>query len=278
MLGMINSVKFSVLMSVYSKENPVFLTQALDSLLNQTLRPAEIVLVKDGLLSKELDDVIDDFTIMNNGLFKIIGLNKNVGLGKALAVGIEYCTNDFIARMDSDDISLPNRFFEQLSYLLDNPDIDVIGSAIEEFNQLPGDLNRFRILPINNEELMKFSKFRNPFNHPTVFFRKEAILKAGSYVHMPFFEDFYLWIRVINKGFRLTNLKQVHLYFRIGNDMIARRHGFKYLLHELNFFNESYKLRNINFGSFIYIILTRIFLRLLPKRILEFIYKKFVRI
>ncbi len=268
---------FSVLISVYWKDNSVFFSEALDSVLTQSLVPSEIVLVKDGPLSKELEFVIEKFVFEYPTIFKIITLVENKGLGNALAIGINACTNELIARMDSDDICFPDRFEKQINHMLKCSKVSVLGTSIREFNIYPNDLNSFRKLPGEFNAIKKFSKFRNPLNHPSVIFRKTDIMAVNSYLDMPFFEDYFLWMRLIEKGYVLENLYEPLLHFRVGNDMIGRRHGYLYLKSELKFLATAKSLGSINFVEYIISILIKTPLRLIPKSILLLVYKIFLR-
>lgn len=270
-------MKFSVLLSVYFKENPVFLEKALESLFKQTLLMDEIVLVKDGVLSCELNTIIDNYVKKYPNLIKVVTLEKNVGLGKALNFGLEYCSNEIVARMDTDDICYPDRFERQIHFLKQNQEISVVGGSIQEFNERIGDLNQIRRLPFTNKELLAFSKYRNPLNHPTVMFKKSHILSVGSYQDMLFFEDYYLWVRLLKKGYMLANIQEPILHFRVGNDMIGRRKGLKYALLEMKFLKKIREIKYISNKEYIISILTKIPLRFFPKKILKLLYKKLLR-
>lgn len=267
---------FSVLLSVYFKETSDHLKSSLHSVLNQTLMPDEIVLVKDGPLTDDLDMTIQIFLQDFPELFKIVELKNNVGLGTALNEGLKVCKNDIIARMDTDDICFVDRFEKQFHYLKDNPDISVIGSNIEEFDDVPGDLNRYRKLPLHHNDLYKFAKYRNPLNHPTVFFRKEHILKVGSYLDMPLFEDYFLWIRLLKEGYQINNLPDPLLHFRVGNDMVGRRQGLGYAQKEFNFLKKAESIGFINKKELLF-SLSKLPVRMLPKKVLEVFYKKVLR-
>ncbi len=230
--------QFSVLLPVYYREKPEYLRLALDSLLNQSLPPTEIVLVKDGPLTPDLDHVICGYADLLP--LKIIALEKNIGLGEALHFGLDHCTYEYVARMDSDDICVRERFEKQAKIFLKNPDLDILGSYLKEFVYEVGDLEVIRRVPLKHEEIFTYTFYRCPFNHPTVMFKKSAVLKAGSYKKMPFFEDYYLWIRMANAGCHFQNTDEVLLNYRIGNNMISRRHGLKYAKHELAFFESCY--------------------------------------
>jgi glycosyltransferase involved in cell wall biosynthesis len=273
----IKSVGFSVLMSVYQKESPIFFRQCLKSLFDQSLLPTEIVLVKDGPLPSELDNIIEEFNSRFPHIFKIISLPKNKGLGNALSIGIVECSNEIIARMDSDDICFPDRFQKQLNYILENPNISVLGCAIKEFNRIPNDLNTYRRLPRKLPEIVSFAKFRNPLNHPTVVFKKADVLAVGSYLDMPLFEDYFLWIRMLRKGFIIENLDSALLHFRMGNDMIGRRHGLFYVKCELNFIRSIKSIGFIDRKQYLISLICKLPLRVLPKVFLKVFYKLILR-
>lgn len=231
--------KFSVLLPVYYKEDPNYFRLALESLKNQTLTASEVVLIKDGPLTKELENVIHEYESLLP--FNVLSLDQNNGLGEALHYGLLNCTYEYVARMDSDDICVRERFEKQAKIFLANPDLDIQGSYLKEFVYEVGDLEDIRRVPLKHEEIYTYTFLRCPFNHPTVMFKKSAVLKAGSYKRMPYFEDYYLWIRMAVAGCKFQNTDEILLNYRIGNNMISRRHGLKYAKHELAFFNSCYK-------------------------------------
>lgn len=264
-------------MSVYVNESPVFLHECLTSILiNQSLFPNEVVIVNDGVISKELKDVIKIFeenfpnTIINSG-YKV-----NRGLGYSLNYGLDLCSNEIVFRMDADDICHKDRFKTQLEIFKKNPDLSIIGSCVEEFNKKPSDLKRYRNVPLNHHDINKKKLFRNPFNHMTVGFLKSEIIKAGGYVEMPGYEDYYLWLRLL-KFAKGKNLKKPMVYMRVGNDMIGRRQGFGFFLKEIRFQYKIYIDKFQNLPSMINNLVFRAIPRLFPKFILEFIYHNFLR-
>jgi glycosyltransferase involved in cell wall biosynthesis len=269
-------MKISVLMSVYYKEKPEYLDKAIKSIIEQMVIPDEIVLIKDGPLTAKLDDVINKYKNDYPSLFKIVSLKKNMGLGLALREGLKYCSHDIIARMDSDDICYTDRFEKQLKFLSENPDVAIIGSYINEFNESPGDINSIRQMPLDSNELISFSRKRNPLNHPTVMFKKKIIEDSGSYVDMPLFEDYYLWLRVIKKGYKIANISEPLLYFRT-EDMVGRRHGWNYMKKEYHFYRTCCKEHLLNKKSVCIVCSLRLPVRLMPKRILLILYKKYLR-
>lgn len=218
-------MKTSVLMSVYEKENPEFLKLALESIYDkQTMKPDEIVVVFDGALTDELYKVLDDFRCGKEDVVFYYPQEINRGLGQALSIGAKKCTGDYIFRMDTDDISLPQRFEKQLAYIEEHPDIDVLGASISEFDFSPDEENKKqRICPEKHEDIVKMSKSRNPMNHMTVCIKREALERAGGYEPLFLMEDYYLWLRMIVSGCKLANLSESLVNVRVGNGFISRR-------------------------------------------------------
>lgn len=267
---------FSVLMSLYDKENAENLRTSLESVFSQTLKPSEVILVFDGVKDANLKSVVSEFKTKYDSL-SIIVLDNNQGLGKALKTGLEHCSFNLVARMDTDDICYPDRFEKQVAYMVQNPDISVVGTPIHEFRDKIGDTNTYRSPPADFEDLVRFSKYRNPLNHPSVLFKKDDVLNAGSYVDIPSFEDYYLWIRMLNKGLKIMNMQEPLLHFRIGNDMIGRRHGISYLKKEMVFLKELKRIGYVNYYEYYRSIILKAPVRLLPKKILYLFYKFFLR-
>ncbi|CZR10824.1 Glycosyl transferase family 2 [Trichococcus flocculiformis] len=209
--------KVSVLMSVYYKEKPEYLEACLESIIQQTYQPDEIVLVKDGPLTEELEHVLEQFVSKNPQMYKLVPLEKNVGLGKALAIGVEAASYELIARMDTDDIALPERLEKQRNYFQMNPETAIVGSDIIEFEGSIDQVVANRIVPHTHEEIYEFAKRRNPFNHMTVMYRKDSVLEVGNYQPLNGYEDYYLWVRMLEKGLKAYNFAEVLVYARGGN-------------------------------------------------------------
>lgn len=266
--------KFSVLLPVFKKEDPKHFNLALESLKNQSLPPAEVVIVKDGPLTKELENVISHYSDLLP--LNVLALEKNLGLGEALNFGLLHCSYEYVARMDSDDICVSERFEKQANAFLANPKLDMIGSYLNEFVHKVGDLKVIRRVPLKHQDIYNYTFYRCPFNHPTVMFKKSAVLKAGSYKKMPFFEDYYLWIRMALAGCTFQNSEEVLLNYRIGNNMISRRHGLKYAKHEQAFFKSCYKQGLINFPQLLR-FMARYPIRLMPMSMLEKFYTVVLR-
>ncbi len=272
---MSNSV--SVLMAVYYRELPQNLDIALRSVFNQTLQPEEVVLVKDGPLNPELDAVIEQYCQEFPALMKVIALPENVGLGKALNAGLKNCSNELVARMDSDDISKPTRFEKQESVFQKHPEFAVVGAWVDEFYNTIDNVVSVRRLPEESEKLMKFCKRRCPFNHPVVMFRKSVIEEVGNYQDFYLFEDYYLWARLVVKGFPMYNIQESLLFFRSNPQMILRRGGWKYAKSEIRLQRRFLDIGLINVFTFSQNVLMRFLVRIMPNKVRHFIYKNIIR-
>ena len=276
---MIN-MKFSVLMSVYFRETASNLNQALESLVHQSIRPNEILLVKDGPLTEDLDVVINAFDEKYPEILKIVTLKVNKGLGNALAVGLEACRFELIARMDSDDISGYFRFERQISFLRKNPDIDVVGCTLKEFSENIGDSNVIKRCPEFHDDMIKRIKLRSPMNHATIIFRKSKILNAGGYKgNTLLFEDYALFIRLWQGGLRFYNLPDTLYYMRITSSLesIRRRCGMKYVTSEINFLKYVHKIGAFSKLDQLRYGLLKFPIRLMPPQLVFMIYKYILR-
>lgn len=271
-------IQFSVLISVYKKENPEYLKTALESIVNQTLKPTEIVIVKDGLLTKELDECIEDFQKQNPKLFKVLAFKENRGLGLALRDGVKACKYEYIARMDSDDISKQDRFEKQFNYIQKHPETALLGTWITEFSKDEKEPNTLTKLPCTHQEIIKFAKKRNPFRHMTMVLKKEAVIEAGNYRDFLWFEDYDLWVRMLQKGYIAANIPEYLVNVRADKDMFARRGGWQYLKRDYRFQNVLMKTKFINKAEYILNISIRILIRLLPNDMRSLFYKRFLRI
>lgn len=271
-------MKFSVLMSVYDKENPKYFSEALDStLVNQSVIPDELVIVKDGPLTKQLDEVIEKYQERFTSLIKVIKLETNMGLGEALRVGLEECNFDIVARMDSDDINNNLRFEKQLKLLLECSEVDLVGSNIAEFFYTTEDIKFIRKVPTTSYEIRKMARRRNPINHVSVMFRKSSVMKVGGYKHLPFLEDYYLWIRMIGSNFNLMNINEELVYVRTGEKMFTRRSNPEYIKGWYNLQKEMVNNKIINQGDVIINMLNILGFIYTPAALKKYIYRYFLR-
>lgn len=270
-------MNFSVLMSVYYKEKPEYLKESIESILNQTLLPNEIVIVFDGELTDDLYSLLKEYKEGFPSLFNYVQLEKNMGLGKALEIGITHCSHEVIARMDSDDICHPERFEKQISYLVNNPDIQVLGSWIGEFEFNKDKIESIRKVPISYDEIKQYAKTRCPLNHMTVVYRKESVIRAGNYQPLLWNEDYYLWVRMLNANIKMGNIPEVLVLARAGEGMFKRRGGIKFFKKELELQKKFLNMGFINNWLFIKNIVTRGLVRILPNSIRGIIYKNFLR-
>ncbi|MDO4276683.1 MAG: glycosyltransferase [Eubacteriales bacterium] len=267
---------YSVLMAVYRGENPEFFRQSIYSMVNQTLEPSDFVLVCDGPLNSRLEEVIREAEMLLGSRLQCVRLPENKGLGNALREGVPRCKCPVIARMDSDDISRPYRCERQIK-VLQRGDYAVVGGSLQEFRENPGDTPKLRVLPEMPEEIAKFSKKRNPFNHPCVMYKKEAVLKSGNYIDFPGFEDYCLWVRMLKRGYKGYNLPEIVLDMRVGNGMYARRGGVNYMKAIINFQKFLRDEKMISTGTFLCNCTVRSLVGLVPSGLREKIYKVFLR-
>ena len=269
---------YSVLMSLYRKENPEHFRLAMESVVRQTVPPTEIVLVEDGPLTEELYAVVRTFHEQFPDLLQVVVNETNLGLGKSLRKGLAACHNELVARMDTDDIAVPDRCEKQLCYMEEHPDVSIVGGQIEEFI---GSVDRVvgkRIVPTTNDALHQYTKERCPFNHMTVMFRKGAVEAVGSYQHWFWNEDYYLWIRMALADCGFGNLDDTLVYVRVGEEMYGRRGGWAYFESEAKL--QCFMLKNglIGLPAFLMNCAKRFVVQLLlPNKLRGWVYRKFAR-
>lgn len=270
--------RFSVLMSLYYKEKPEYFNQCMASVMEQTILPEQIVIVKDGPLTCELEETLGHWISLNPGLYTIVPLETNQGLGAALAEGIRYCRNSLIARMDTDDIALRHRFERQLKEFEANPELDICGSSILEFEGTLEHIVSKRRVPIRDSEIKQYQKRRDAFNHMTVIYKKETVLRAGNYLSCLLIEDTLLWVNMIQAGAKCTNIEESLVYARVGNDMYERRGGWEYFLKYKEGKKKVLETGYISFFDYIYTITIQLVIALIPNKMRSNIYKKYLRI
>lgn len=264
-------------MSVYHKENPTWFDESIKSMFEQTIKPNEFVLVDDGPLTKELYDVVEKYKTKYPKEFKVVAIEKNVGLGPALKKGVEECSNEYIARMDSDDFSMPKRIEKEFEIFEKYPDIGMVGTNVSEFIDSIDNVVCDVILPETNEDIIKFSKSRNPFRHPSVMFKKSAVVNAGNYREYYLCEDYDMWLRMIRNNCNCYNIQENLVYMRISDDFYKRRGGIKYLKSINKFKKEQMTLGYFTKMEYLKSIIPHAIVCLMPNFMRDLIYKKLLR-
>lgn len=271
-------IAFSVAMCVYGGDNAAFFDRALESITDlQTVKPSEIVLVVDGPVSKEIDDVILKYEKKCDA-FNTIRLPKNGGLGNALRLAIENCRYGLIARMDSDDVSIPTRFEEQLLFFEQYPDTDIVGGDITEFIDREDNVVGKRCVPRQHSEIVEYMKHRCAFNHVSVMYKKETVQRVGGYLDWFWNEDYYLWIRMQLAGAKFANTGTVLVNVRTGADMYARRGGRRYFESERRLQKYMLEHQMIGYGTYVYNVMVRWIVQCcLPNSVRGFVFRNLAR-
>lgn len=269
-------MEISVLMSVYYKEKDEYLKTSLESILNQTFKPSQVVIIKDGELTKELDNVLEYYKNKYDNLIEIYQLEEHRGLGEALKFGVERCKFEYIARQDSDDISPQYRFKKQVEILEQDKNIDILGGYIEEYNENMTELLDIRKVPLEMQEIKKYIKTQTPFNHGTVIMKKQAILRAGSYSNA-IAEDYDLWARMLICGSYMKNIPMILGKNRTGVAMLKRRSGIRQIKMVWEVEKNLLHYGIINIFQLIYNITIRTIVALCPIKCKSFVYKNFIR-
>lgn len=269
-------MNYSVLMSVYYKERPEFLSTAMQSIFNQTVKTDDFILVCDGPLPRELDSIIVEASIGHPELH-VIRLEKNCGLGTALNIGMKHCRNELVARMDSDDISRPDRCEKQLNMFLKNPELSIVSGTVEEFASSPDQVEAKRILPEKQDDIVEFAKRRNPFNHPCVMYKKSAVEASGGYQDFYLLEDYYLWIRMLQNSEKGYNIQEPLLWMRAGSEMYKRRAGWKYAKSQKELFKYMKDTEFINGRQYLKSVAVRTASSITPNRLRENMFKTYMR-
>ena len=267
---------YSVLTTVYAKEKPEFLKQCLDSMLQQTVPPSEYVLVKDGPLTKELDAMILEYQT-NYPIFKVVQLKENAGCGPASIAGMDACTNEFVARIDSDDISLPTRCEKELALLESEEDLAVVGTDLYEFEEDPAVITAVKKMPTQPEEIFAFGKKRNPFNHSTVMFRKSIVQKNGGYAPLRRSLDLELFTRLLWKGCKCRNIGEPLVLFRTGSARIKRKKNWTNLRCDLAVYKKNYQAGYLRLSEYMYVVFRQIVFFIMPSFLAKALYRRMYR-
>ena len=271
-----NSWKYSVLMSVYEKDKPVYLRQAIESMLHQTVPAEQFVVIVDGPISKELDAVILEYE-KDEDLFTIIRLSKNSGLANALNIGLGYCRNELVARMDADDISLPTRCEKELEYFRTYPELAICGCNLDEFYGRPDNIKTSRVVPETYDEIKKFMRRRQPFNHPTVMYRKFKVLEMGGYVPLKRKEDFDLFSRMLSSGCQAANIGEALYLYRADENNYARRKSWQNFKCALYVYWRHLMRRGCSLGDYMIICGAEFIFMMLPDKAMKKVSDRLLR-
>lgn len=270
-------MKYSVLMSLYKKEKPEYLKQAIDSMINQTVKPDEIVIVEDGPLTEELYEIIDNYLKEYPELFNIVKNKENIGLGLSLNKGLTVCKNELVARMDTDDISKPERCEKQLELFKQQPELSIVGSNIDEFKDNTNNIVSVRKVPSKSDDIYNFAKRRSAFNHPTVMYRKEDILKQGGYSDLKRNQDVDLFGRMMFAGYKAENIQESLLWFRTNEDLAKRRKSWENTRSYIGTIKKFWEMGYSKFNDFVIVAIAQTIMYIMPSKLQQLIYKKFLR-
>jgi glycosyltransferase involved in cell wall biosynthesis len=271
-----NDMGISLLMSVYARTRADEFSRCLDSIQQQSVVPDELVLVLDGPVSAEVRACAE--THGRRLAIKTVEYPDNRGLGPALREGLKHCSHSFVARMDSDDICRRHRLEAQKKFLVERPDISIVGGLLREFYLVNGEtVSVERVLPEASDDVATFAKFRNPANHPTVMFRKQHVLAVGNYISFPLMEDYHLFSRMLARGFAIANLQDIFVETSPTKDFFRRRGGLRYLSQEINLAREFRRVGFHNALDSVKFILMRAPYRVLPNSLRRRMYIRFLR-
>ena len=269
--------KYSVLMSVYRNEKPGILRDSMQSIYDQTVPTDDFVLICDGPLTKRLDDVIDEMQKKFGKSLRVIRLPENHGLGYCLRMGIGECKNDLVARMDADDVTVKERCEKELEVFAENPELSVVGGLVAEFEVTIEDVKSIRKVPETNEEIIKFAKWRNPMNHPTVMFKKSDVLAVGNYPEIRRCQDYYLWVNMLMAGYKFYNIQEVLVNMREDKATFERRSGWQYFKHMKKLIDVMKENKFISTSQYIAIASLRLYSAMAPNWLRKAMFEKFMR-
>lgn len=264
-------------MSLYKKEHPEYFREALDSMINQTVKPDEIVIVEDGPLTKELYQVVKEYLEKYKELFHVVVNEKNLGLGLSLNKGLSVCRNELVARMDTDDISKPDRCEKQLRRFEKKTELSIVGSHIDEFIGTVDSVISQRKVPITSEAIYEYAKKRSAFNHPTVMYRRSAVLSEGGYSELRRNQDVDLFGRMLYAGYRGENIDEALLWFRCSDELATRRKSWENTWTYIAAIRRFWKMGYSSFRDYIVVLAAQTGMYLMPVTIQNWLYKNFLR-
>lgn len=265
--------EYSVLMTIYKGDNPSFVSKSIDSMLCQTAPTNDFVLVCDGPLTQELNALVDSYKKKYERLFNVYHLPQNVGLGAALQYGVLKCKNNIIARMDDDDISSPLRCETQLLAFEKHRDLKLIGSYMYEFERDINDSLIIKKVPLQLPDIINYSRRRNPFNHSSVMFKKDAIIEVGNYSNLRTNQDIDLWMRILNRNYLCMNIPKPLVYFRYDYNTLKRRKKWKNIKILIKLWRQFRKQKYCSFFDYLYVVFRQLLIFLTPLFVLK-VYRK----
>lgn len=268
---------YSVLMSLYIREKPEYLKLAIQSMIDQTLKPDEIVIVKDGKITEDLQNVLNQFTDFYPELFNIVGYEKNRGLGLALNYGLEHCRNELVARMDTDDIAKPDRCEKQVRMFMNNPDLAIVGSAVDEFYGMPDHITGRRVVPTKHEKIYEFAKRRSAFNHPSVMYRKSRVIEFNGYSNLRRNQDVDLFGRMLFGGCQAANLEESLLWFRSDENLAKRRKSWENSKSYVDTIKKFWKMGYSSLSDYVIVVVAQTIMFIMPISVQNWLYKSFLR-
>lgn len=266
-------VNCSVLMCVYSGDKVSYFREAMDSMLNQTMRADEIVVVVDGPVGKDMMRFLDEVR-KKDGSVKIVKLPKNVGVGMASNEGLKYCKNELVAKMDADDIAVPERLELQVKAFAKDSKLALLGGQLAEFSESRDKVVSVRRVPTAAKEIKKFARRRSPFNNQTVMYKKSAVLAVGGYPELNRSEDYYLFSKMMAEGYRVKNMAEVLVYFRLDKDAIGRRRTWRHTKEIIRARNEIRKLGISNWLDFVIAAVGQMLVFVLPAFFARWLYRR----
>ena len=270
-------MNYSVLMSVYAKDNSDYLIMAVESMLKQTIKPEQFVIVQDGTVGDEIQHILKHYETKYPSLFTIVRLKENGGLANALNHGLQECRNELVARMDADDISLPERCEKELKKFEENPELMICGCNIDEFYKTPENVRTSRVVPSDYKAILKFMRLRQPFNHPTVIYKKSKVIEAGGYLPLRRKEDFDLFSRMLVNGNYAENIDESLYLYRCNEDNYARRKSWLNYKNAIYVYSRHLKRKGCNIVDFCIIVAAETFFLFLPNKLMKKLSDKILR-
>lgn len=268
--------KYTVLMCVYKNDKSEYLDISIKSMINQTIAPNEMIIVLDGEVPSSIEKLLATYQ-KNYNFIHVYKIENNVGLGKALDYGLNYCNNNLVARMDADDISLPSRCEKLIKLFQENPNLAIAGTNVDEFVEDTNKIISTRVVPSSYQDILKFSRRRSPFNHPTVMFKKDEVTRCGGYGVLRRKQDFDLFSRMIHSGCYALNINESLLLFRANEDNFLRRRSKEYYKSTIEVIKLNHKRGYCSWGDVQYVKIGQFVIRYSPKWLAKFLSNKLLR-